>query len=725
MPPGRHRRSFPLVRQHDQTDCGPAALRMLGLYYGRSLPLQKLRDDCRVSIEGVSVHALRRAAAENGFSAEAVELPYRGEPFGLLNAPLPAIAYWQQRHFVVVYKASAKRVWVADPEAGKLKLSRRDFERGWLDDNGKGVLLLLEPRPDYEPPEKDQPATPWRYLLSHLKPYRRLISQLWIGAVAVALIQFVFPFLTQAVVDIGIQNQDLGFITLILLGQLLLFLGQAGADAIQSWIFLHIGTRVNISLIGEFIEKLTRLPLSFFQQRPTGDLLQRIADHSRVEEFLTAATLNVFFSLFTLLVFSVVLFLYHPLIFLVFLLGSLLYLGWVFLFLKRRKNIDYLQFSQLSDHQHALLEIIQGMPDIKLQGSEQKRRSLWRAIQVKLFRANLRYLSLSQAQEKGGALIHQLKDILILFVAARGVVQGELTLGMMLAIQYITGQLSVPLRQISAFVLNAQDARLSLERLAEVQQQSEEQRADAAPERATGDIHLRQVSFHYPTSEAWVLRELKADIPQGKVTAVVGPSGCGKTTLMKMLLGFFPVSKGEVRIGDYPLQRLAPKAWRRQCGAVLQDGFLFSDTLAGNITEGEGPVDEGRLMQAVRMAQLEDLRAELPQGLDTPIGQRGLPLSQGQRQRVLIARALYKDPDYLFLDEATNALDAHTERALLEALRTFFAGRTVLIAAHRLSTVRDADQILVMKNGRIAEQGTHEELLKREGEYAQLVREQL
>ncbi|TAK35798.1 MAG: peptidase domain-containing ABC transporter, partial [Saprospiraceae bacterium] len=647
------------------------------------------------------------------------------------------------RHFAVVFKINKKSVWVADPERGKIKLPIAEFKKGWSGQSSAGIALLLEPTPDFyaTAPEGTGGSRPWSgfgFMLQYLRPFRRLLGQLALGLILASLLQFLFPFLTQAIVDVGIENHDLHFIWLILFGQLMLFAGQTAVRYIQNWIVLHIGARVNVSLVSDFLEKLMQQPLRFFDTKMTGDLLQRIGDHRRIEEFLTVSTMNILFSAFTLLIFGAVLAVYSLQIFLIFAVASLCYTGWIAIFLKQRSDADFLRFQALTENQSHLIELIQGMQEIKLQNSERKRRYAWVHIQAQLFQANLRSLRIGQWQEAGAQFIAQVKDIFITVVAAAAVINGEITLGMMLAIMFITGQLNVPLQQITAFVRAAQDAKLSLERLTEV---SGKQSAVRSPrsavhspqqakdgEKKGENITIESLSFRYNALASLVLKNVNLEIPAGKVTAIVGPSGSGKTTLIKLLLGFYAPTEGMIKTGADNLNDLPPDEWRSRCGAVMQDGFVFSDTLLANIAESDplhSPVNEERFNKAVQTANLSDFIESLPMGFHTMVGARGNGLSQGQRQRLLIARAVYKAPQFLFFDEATNALDARNEHIILENLNRFFEGRTVVIVAHRLSTVKNADKIVVLQEGALTEEGTHEELTKKKGAYYHLVKEQL
>ena len=722
---------FPFYSQMDSMDCGPACLQMILKHHGQYYPLPWLRSISFISREGVSLKGISKAAEKVGLRSMAVKIPFAGKSDApcLLNAPFPLVVHWNQNHFIVVHKANRRYVWIADPAAGKHKLPKADFLRGWQSDGDRGIALLLEPTPsfyEHEAPPSDKLS--FRFALNYLRPYKRLGWQLGIGLGLSSLISLLFPFLTQSIVDTGIVNQDINFIYLILIGQLVLFATQTAVRFIQSWILLHVGTRLNVSLISDFLVKLMKLPLGYFDTKMTGDLLQRIGDHRRIEAFLTQSTLGVILSTFNLIAFSIVLLYYSTDIFLIFVVAAIAYFGWIAFFLKRRKEIDYRAFQQHSRTQDSLIEIIQGMPEIKLQGSQLKRRWRWAEIQAKLFRVQMSSLRLGQWQEAGGSFINQSKDILITVIAATGVIRGELTLGMMLAIQYIIGQLNGPLAQMINFIRSGQDAKISLERLGEIHAQAEEDGHDVGVTKVqprVGDLVLDDVSFRYNAIEDDVLKNVNLTIPRGKVTAIVGTSGSGKTTLLKLLLGFYPVTEGTIQVSGTDLQQLDQSAWREHCGVVMQDGFIFSDIIANNVSESSDWPDAERLDHALSVANIESYVRALPLGVNTMIGARGNGTSQGQKQRLLIARAVYKNPNYLFLDEATNSLDANNEREIINKLDEFYTGKTVVVVAHRLSTVSHADQIVVLEGGEVIEIGNHKELVDRKGAYYTLVKNQL
>ncbi len=715
--------------QYDSMDCGPSCLRMVADHYGKSFSLQYLRDHAYIDREGVSARGIVEAAEHIGMRSLVVKLTFKGESAespGLLKAPLPSIVHWKQNHFVAVYKVNRKFVWIADPAVGKLKISHREFQKNWITDGNTGVAILLEPGPEFfETEEVKKDRKGFRFLFRYLKPFRQTLGYLLIALVLGGIFQLAFPFLTQAIVDIGIANYDLDFIYIVLFGLIMLFLGQTTVNLIQGWMLLHVGTRINVSLITDFLLKLLKLPIAYFDRKMTGDLLQRLGDHRRIEQFLTNSTLSLLFAMFNLVLFALVLLYYHVGIFMIFLIGAAAYLGWILIWLRKREEVDHRRFRELSENQEALIEIIQGVQEIKLQGSDRKHRRRWMNIQGRLFRANIRFLTISQYQDAGAAFISQFKDILITFFAARAVIYGQMTLGMMLAVQYIAGQLNGPLQQFVGFIRSAQDARLSMDRMREIHDHEPEPTGLIADIPGNEDLVLSEVSFKYNALSENVLENINLIIPEGKVTAIVGASGSGKTTLVKLLLNFYAPEKGKISYGNLALSQLDPVHWRKRCGAVLQDGFIFSDTIAGNISESSEELDWVKLHEAAKIAHIDDFIHNMPLGFNTKIGDKGNGLSQGQRQRLLIARAVYKDPEILFFDEATNALDAENEKIILNNLQTFFEHRTVIVVAHRLSTVKNADQIVVLDNGRLVERGTHEELTELKGTYYNLVKNQL
>lgn len=723
---------FPFYKQHDAMQCGIACLAMICKHYGKEFSIEALSRYCFATTEGVSLLGISEAAGKLGLHSVCGRVSMEQ----IEQAPLPCILHWNQNHFVVLYKQKrGKKFYIADPGKGLISYSRKEFMEYWVSTQSqgeeKGIAMFIQPTPAfYEQegePQKDKRS--FRFLFGYVKQYRRYFGQILLGALVGCLLQLVFPFLTQAIVDVGIKQQNLNIIYLILLGQLMLTVSRTTVDFIRRWILLHIGVRINISLVSDFFIKLLKLPMAFFEVKLMGDLLERMNDHNRVEKFLTNQVLNIAFSMLGFLVFGGVLFSYNLSIFCIFLVGSVAYGAWIAFFLKKRKTLDYLLFERQAANHNKTYQFITAMQEIKLQNCEQRRRWEWEDVQADLFDVSMKQLRLQQMQEAGSVFINEVKNILITILAATAVIRGEMTLGMMLAVQYIIGQLNAPVEQLMNFLYSLQDVKISLERINEIHEmENEESHAEALMGFADKDrsLYFRKVDFKYdPHHPRKTLDGVDCVIPEGKVTAIVGTSGSGKTTMIKLLLGYYKVLDGNITIGNTDLQQYNLKWWRRHCGVVMQDGVIFSESIARNIAVDDGEIDSERLQLAARIACIEDYILSLPLQYNTLIGQDGVGLSQGQKQRILIARAVYKNPDYIFLDEATNALDANNERAIVENLMEFYRGKTVVVVAHRLSTVKHADQLLVVEKGRIVETGTHEDLICRQGAYYHLVKNQL
>ncbi len=715
-------------------DCGPICLRMVAKHYGKNFSLQRLREIAGINREGVSLLGISEAAEKIGFRTMSCKLTLQQ----LQQTELPAILHWGQNHFVIAHpqpfpKGRGRKgaYWyIADPAKGLIKYNEAEFLKHWLSDNNHGIALILSPTPAFYEQEGDKTAgLDFSYLLRYLYRYKQLVIQLFVGLGVGSLLQLIVPFLTQSIVDIGINTRNLNFIYIILIAQTMLFLGRMSVDFIRSWILLHISTRINISILTDFLITLMKLPMSFFDTKMTGDIMQRMNDQKRIESFLTGTTLNTIFSMFNLLVFTGVLAYYNVNIFFIFLLSSVLYSLWVIAFLKRRRELDFKRFDISAKNQSSMVQLINGMQEIKLNNCEQQKRWEWEHLQAGLFRFSIKSLSLGQIQQAGAFFINEGKNIIITFLVAKSVIDGDLTLGGMMAIQYIVGQVNSPIEQLLGFIQQLQDAKISLERLNEIHQLEDEESLDKVflkelPNNKS--ISLQNLSFTYPgAGNEPVLRGISLDIPEGKTTAIVGMSGSGKTTILKLLLRFYTPQKGELKVGVTSLDQISYRYWRGKCGTVMQDGFIFSDTIAKNIGVADEYPNSEKLQHAIKVANITDLIEGLPLGLNTKIGAEGNGISAGQKQRILIARAVYKNPEYIFFDEATNSLDANNESIIMQNLEEFFKGKTVVVVAHRLSTVKNADNIVVLDKGVIIEQGTHAELTKSKGEYYQLVKNQL
>lgn len=727
--------NFKVERQHDCMQCGIACLQMICNYYGKEYSLDSLSKICFATTEGVSMLGISETATSLGFHVVNVKCTVKT----LTEVSLPSILHWNQNHFVVLYRVkNEKKFYIADPGKGLVTYSLEEFKKHWISTNSngqdKGIAMFLETTPTFfthqmEDKKKISGKRSFHFLFGYVKKYRKYFGQVILGLIVGSLSQLVLPFLTQSIVDVGIKNQDIGFVWLILLGQLMLTISRTAIDFIRRWLLLHISLRINISLVSDFFIKLLKLPMSFFDTKLMGDLMQRMNDHSRVNNFLTQQTLNITFAMLTFVVFSVVLFFYNKLVFAIFLLGSILYGVWMTLFLKRRKLLDYELFEQQAINNNKTYEFITTIQESKLQDCEQRRRWEWEDTQAELFGVQMKSLKLQQTLEAGSIFINEVKNIIITVVAATAVIHGQMTLGMMLAVQYIIGQLNSPVEQLMNFFYSLQDVKISLERINEIHQMDDENGKEGlltSIEDKNEGIDIKNIMFKYdPHALRKTIDDVNIHIPQGKVTAIVGASGSGKTTLIRLILGYYPVLEGTINIGNTDINKLNKKWWRRQCGVVMQDGVIFSESIARNIAVDDGDIDKERLLKAAEIACIKDYVMALPLKFNTKIGRDGVGLSQGQKQRILIARAVYKNPDYIFLDEATNSLDANNERSIVENLDKFYKGKTVVIVAHRLSTVKNADQIVVIDHGKVVEVGNHESLTTKRGAYYNLVKNQL
>ncbi len=720
---------FPSFRQLESADCGLTCLRMIARYHGKSIDLVSLKKRYPIDRNGMTLKALSQAAEGLGLRSHGAKLAFQGDrqEAGLEDIPLPAIAYWDQKHYVVIYKISKKTVWVADPAIGKLKYNHQDFKDHWLTDGNKGIILLLEPGPDFTQENIETKEKSFFSFFQYLQPFKRLVLQLFLGLIVGSFFSLILPFLTQLIVDQGIVNQDLNLINIILIAQVVLFVSTTFINALQSWIFLHIGVRISVQLIYDFLLKLMNLPMRFFSRTSVSDLLQRINDHSRLNAFITSSTVSFVFSIFNLILFSIVLFIYSVQLFGIYWISSIGYIIWILLFQQKRRILDFETFELDVANRSKLIEIIEGIQEIKLQNSQWKRRWQWSNLQAKIFKLRIRTLRLTQLQSIGAGSINQFRNIIISFLAAVAVIQGEMTLGTMMAIQYIIGQINAPLSSMIDFIHSAQSAKIGFERLNEIhaEENESEEYGTLTNIPKSGDLLIEDLSFRYSEASEEILHDINLVIPRNQVTAIVGESGSGKTTFLKLLLGFYQPSKGKISIGDTKLSDFQLESWRGRCGAVMQDGYIFPDTIAHNIAESDHEVNVDKLYAAARTSNVDKFLPKLHAGYNTAIGEYGVDLSQGQKQRILIARAVYKNPEFMFFDEATNALDANNELEIMRNLEEFYIGRTVIVVAHRLSSVKKADKIIVLKHGRISEEGNHESLVSAKGDYYHLVKNQL
>ncbi len=726
-------KNFPFYKQPDAKDCGPTCLRIISKYYGKEISLHYIRKLSETTREGSNLAGLSNAAEDLGFNTLGMKINFEV----LKNdTPLPCIVHWRKSHYIVVYNIDIKNdsVYVSDPGYGLITYTKENFIKSWIGENAnekteEGVILALETSPLFfkNKFDKKESKASISFLLKYFIKYKRLVIQLIAGLIISSLLTLTFPFLTQNIVDIGIKSQDLNIIYLILLAQVMLFTGKMGFDIIRSWILLHLSTRINISIVSDFFIKLMKLPISFFDTRMTGDILQRIDDHHRIERLLTNTSLNILFSLVNLIVFSAVLFFYDYRLFLVYLFGAALYMMWVLFFFKKRKLLDYETFGLMAKERSKVIELINGMQDIKLHNAEKKKRWSWEAIQIELFKLRTKSLSLEQWQSVGGNFINQIKDVFVSFLSAKLVISGNLTLGMMLSVQYIIGQLNSPLLQLIELIKQSQDAKISLERLGEIHDKENEEidTEQYISEIPGKDIKIKNVSFRYTGSEDYIFENLNLNIPYQKTTAVVGASGSGKTTLLKLLMKFYEPIIGDIMIGNLNLNNISPGFWRNSCGVVMQEGYVFNDTIVENIAVGEDSVEQEKFNQAIEISNIKEFIENLPLKEHTQIGNEGVGMSGGQKQRLFIARAVYKSPEYILFDEATSSLDTKNEKIIMGNLKHFFKGKTAIVIAHRLSTVKNADKIIVLDKGKVVEEGTHNDLVTLKGEYYRLIKDQL
>lgn len=719
---------FPVDYQMDSQDCGPACLKIIAKHFGRYYSLQYLRDRCGITSQGISLLDLSTGAESIGLRTLAIKCTLEDV---INQVPFPAILFWKDSHFIVVYHANKKYIWVSDPAKGRIKYTHEEFKKGWYQKGAtNGVLLAIEPTIDFNRSdvEKKLEKNSFISILRYFVPYKNSFATIFFIMLAVTLLQGILPFISKAVIDVGIKTSDINFINMVLIGNISILLSITIFNVIRDWVLLHITSRVNIALISDYLIKLMKLPVTFFENKLLGDILQRARDHERIRSFIMRNSLSMIFSVLTFIIFGIILLVYNPIIFYIFLSGSILYAGWVLLFLRIRKKLDWEYFELISQDQSYWVETVSAIQDIKIYNYEKHRRWKWEGIQARLYKVNKRVLNITNAQNLGAQFIENIKNMGIVFFCASAVIKGDITFGVMISTQIIIGMLNGPLIQFISFVVSAQYAKISFLRMNEIRQLQDEEEllsigsTSILPENR--DISLNNIIFQYSPNSPLVLTNIYLTIPQNKVTAIVGGSGSGKSTLLKLLVRLYKPTFGEIKMGNMNVSSINLRTWRNMCGVVMQDGKLFSETILANIVLDDEHIDYDHLHKVCQMAQIEDEINGMPKGFDTVIGEKGRGISGGQKQRLLIARALYRNPDFLFLDEATNSLDVINEKKIVEALNSAFKNRTVIVVAHRLSTIRNADQIVVLNKGRIVEVGNHENLIARKGEYFNLVSSQ-
>lgn len=717
-------------RQLDNSDCGPACLSTVANYYGKEFSVSYLAKKCYKKRTGTSLLNLKDSAEELGFECAGINTTFKR--LIELNS-FPYIIHWNQSHYVVLCSIERDVFCVADPSKGLLNYKKEVFLKCWSgiknDETKTGIALVLRPtRAFYEQEEVKEEAIKFKSLFSYILPYKSYVLKIFFGLIIAGLISMALPFITQLVVDNGIQNKNLKFVTLLFFAQLMLIISQSFNNFVQNWLLLHITSRISVSLVSNFLDKLMKLRISFFDSKMIGDIIQRINDYERIEIFLTSSLISIITILVTFVIFGSVILKYSFVILLIFFIGSIIYVSWVLLLMKKRAVIDYMKFQETALNYSNIIQIINGIQDIKLNNCEKKKRWEWEKIQIKLHEVTMSGLKLSQTQQIGGNMIDHIKNILISFVSAGFVIDGDLSIGMFFAIQFTVGQLNVPLYQLVGLMQSWQDVKLSLKRINEIYGNEEEENDSVAEMNLVSgmDIKFDNVSFRYGgANSTLVLNNISCVIPHNQVTAIVGASGSGKTTLLKLILGYYNPSEGEIMLDNESLAYINKGCWRGKCAIVMQESFIFSDTIKGNIGLSDDEPDMNRVIMASKIANIDSFVTSLPMGYETRIGAEGQSLSTGQKQRLLIARAVYKDANYIFLDEATNSLDATNEKGIMSNLNLHFRSKTVLIIAHRLSTVKKADNIIVLNNGRISEMGKHSNLIRKKGYYYTLVKDQL
>lgn len=722
-------KKFPFESQMDSMDCGPACLKMICKYYGKYYSLPYLRELCGITRVGASFFDLSNGAEKIGFHTLSVTTDIKNL---YEKTPLPCIVQWNSNHFIVVYETTKTKIKVADPAKGMYSYTYENFKKGWYK-KGKeyGVVLAIEPMANFnqiDPEKKIDQGKTYNYVLGYFTPFSKDLITISVIMFFATLLQGLLPFISKSIIDVGIQARDLSFINIVLIANIVIIISLTLSNATRDWLLLHIAARINLSMISDYLIKLMKLPVTFFENKMVGDILQRAQDHERIRSFIMNNSLNLIFSSFTFITFSIILLIYNPTIFFIFILGSLLYILWVLAFLKFRKNLDWESFVLVSQNQSYWVETVGAIQDIKINNYEKSKRWKWEKIQAKLYKVNLKVLNITNAQNIGAQFIMNLKNLTITFFCAGAVIKGQITFGVMISVQFIIGMLNAPLTQFIGFIIAGQYAKISFQRINEIHQLKDEEEnfvSNSLEFPQSKSLYIHNLSFQYTQTSQFVLKQINLSIPEGKMTAIVGESGCGKSTLLKLLLRLYQPTIGEIHIGGMNISNFSLSNWRNQCGVVLQDGKIFNDSILNNIVLNDEEINYHRLKEAINIAHIGKEIEQLPQGYLTKIGEAGLGLSGGQKQRILIARSIYKSPHYIFLDEATNALDAIHEMAIINALQFAFEKRTLVIIAHRLNTIMNADQIIVLRDGAIQEIGNHEQLFKRKGHYFDLFSKQM
>ena len=722
--------AFKFIKQLDSMQCGLACMAMICYHWGQEYSVKFLNKFCTASKDGVSFKGLSDLSDTLGLHCISGKVSIQE----LRECPLPAILHWNQNHFIVLYKIKNNKFYIADPSKGKLVHNETEFSQHFIsltsDNKEKGLAMFFEPTEKFGVIKDDtiNNERNFKFLSKYIFKHKLYFIQIILGMIFACCMQLLFPFLTQSIVDTGIHTKNIGLIWLILIGELTIVIGRTITDVIRNWLLLHISMRINISIVSDFFIKLLKLPMAFFDTKLMGDIFQRISDHDRIQKFLTSQILKISFAVLSFFIFGIVLCYYNITVFLIFLIGSFLYATWITLFLRKRRKIDYNLFEQQAANQNRTYQFITGIQEIKLQNCEIRRRLEWEDTQADLFKVQMDSLKLQLQQESGGIFINEIKNIVITVITATCVISGDMSLGMMLAVQYIIGQLNSPIEQVVAFIYSLQDVKISLERINEIHNAENEDNhiKNNITNLSDKTITIKNLSFSYdPHAITKTLDNITLNIPSGKITAIVGSSGSGKTTLIKLILGYYSNISGSILFQNQDIRNINLKDWRSHCGVVMQDGVIFSESIARNIAVEDGDIDYTRLEYAAQIANIHDYIMSLPLKYNTQIGRDGMGLSQGQKQRILIARAVYKNPDFIFLDEATNALDAKNEKIIVENLNKFYSGKTVVVVAHRLSTVKNADQIIVIDEGKVVESGEHYSLIAQKGKYYNLIHNQL